>query len=213
MQPNKITRDELYQRYNIPKDKKIILLIGQVLNDFSLTRDLKTYNNSIHFYMDIIEKMQNFDGYHLFIKLHPWENYKQNSTLELSKKLLEKLLVNKDIHNFTLDYNVNIDSLIEFSEVGITSCSQAGLEMLYNGKRVLQVGNAFYGFKGWTIDITDSSMLESGIRALISNPNLSLTQQLEVKKFMYHLLEKHSFKRDGVDINFSNKFINQVSLY
>ncbi|QGQ48167.1 glycosyltransferase [Metabacillus sediminilitoris] len=206
VQPNKLTKEELYQRYNIDPNKKLILLIGQVLNDFSITRDLKNYESSIDFYVNVIKSIADKKDCHLFIKLHPWENHKQNSTTELSKRVLEKKLADHSITNFTVDYDVNIDSLIDFSEIGITSCSQAGLEMLYMGKRVVQVGNAFYGNKGWTVDVTEPEFLPLSIDIALSKPRLEHIELREVRKFIYHLLHSNCFKRTGEDINFEKKF-------
>ncbi|OAS85788.1 MULTISPECIES: glycosyltransferase [Metabacillus] len=206
VQPNKLTKAELYQRYNIDPNKKLILLIGQVLNDFSITRDLKNYDSSIDFYVDVIKTIADKEDCHLFIKLHPWENHKQNSTTELSKRVLEKKLADLSITNYTVDYDVNIDSLIEFSEIGLTSCSQAGLEMLYMGKRVVQVGNAFYGNKGWTVDVTQPEFLPLAIDIALAEPRLEEIEIKEVRKFIYHLLHNHCFKRTDEDINFEKKF-------
>lgn len=206
VQPNKLTKEELYDRYGIRPNKKLVLLIGQVLNDFSITRDLQTYNSSIDFYVDVIKTMAEKEDCHLFIKLHPWENHKQNSTSELSKRVLEKKLEELSIKNYTVDYDVNIDSLIEFSEIGLTSCSQAGLEMLYMGKRVVQVGNAFYGNKGWTVDVTQPEFLSLAIDIALNDSRLNDIELKEVRKFVYHLLYNHCFIRSGEDLNFEKKF-------
>ncbi|WP_034765329.1 glycosyltransferase [Rossellomorea vietnamensis] len=210
VQPKELSRNEIYERYNIPSDKKIILLIGQVINDYSLTKDLKTFASVIDFYLETIKLVGNLNDYHLFIKLHPWENYKQNSSANISKRILEYLLSSHGINNFTIDYEVNMDSLINVAEFGITSCSQAGLEMLYQGKRVIQVGGAFYGNKGWTIDVTQKEFLEQALNICKENPTLTTKERNEVSKFIYHLLKEHNFVRSGEDENFLFKF-NQVT--
>ncbi|WP_206538866.1 glycosyltransferase [Metabacillus indicus] len=206
VQPNKLSKSDFYTKYGIESQKKVALLIGQVVNDFSVTRDLHTFDSTIDFYVNVIKSMQNNPEYHLFIKLHPWENHKQNSTTELSKRILESKLKDLPYKNYTIDYDVNIDSLIDYSDIGITSCSQAGLEMLYTGKRVVQVGNAFYGSKGWTIDVSRPEFLDQAIKSAVQDPVLSAEELKEVKKFMYHLLKNHCFLRVGKDDNFYKKF-------
>ena len=214
VQPNKITREQLYKKYNIDPKKKLVLLIGQVVNDFSVTRDLTNYESTIDFYLEVIKYFAEKKDYHLFIKLHPWENHKQNSTTELSKKVLEKKVQLEQINsnNYTIDYDINIESLIDFSDIGITSCSQAGLEMLYAGKRVVQVGNAFYGQKGWTIDVTRPEFLEKAIDIALIHNRLTKDEHKEVKKYIYHLLKNHCFLREDRDENFYKKF-NSVTRF
>jgi len=212
VQPKAIDKNEISKKYNIPTGKKIILLIGQVINDYSITMDLQTFSSTIEFYLETIKSVQKLDGYHLFIKLHPWENYKQNTSSNLSKRILEKHLEKYDFKNYTIDYEVNIDSLIEVSEFGITSCSQAGLEMLYKGKRVVQVGHAYYGFKGWTVDVTQREFLDKAIELAARKSKLNKTEKIEVKKYIYNLLSRECFLRSDIDDQFIIKFYNTAKL-
>lgn len=212
VQPKAVGKTEIYNKYNIPSDKRIILLIGQVINDYSVTKDLQSFSSTIDFYLETIKAVQKLKGYHLFIKLHPWENYKQNSSPNLSKRILEQHLEQYNFKNYTIDYEVNIDSIIDVAEFGVTSCSQAGLEMLYSGKRVVQVGHAYYGFKGWTIDVTQRGFLEKALELGTENSSLNTIEITEVKKYIYNLLTRECFIRSGDDDKFLTKFNNVAKL-
>ncbi|WP_214744219.1 glycosyltransferase [Exiguobacterium sp. s189] len=208
VQPSKISKKEFYDKYNIPSDKKIVLLIGQVINDFSITKDLTSFNSTIDFYQSVINYFEQQDEYHLFVKLHPWENSKQHNVEGVSKKVLNKIF--GDLKNTSIDYDINIESLIEFSECAITSCSQSGLEMLYAGKRVLQVGNAYYSNKGWTIDVKNRFDLDQKIRELVMIPHLNDEEQKEVKNYLYHIVEDILMLRELPQTDFEKK-VRKVS--
>ncbi|MDH6674551.1 glycosyltransferase involved in cell wall biosynthesis [Paenibacillus sp. LBL] len=206
VQPSVISKEDIYSSYNINPERKIVLLVGQVIDDYSLTYDLNIYESSIEFYKRVVDFFQLNKKYHLFIKLHPWE--KRNNEDGITKIVLINYIKENKYNNVTIEYDVNIDSLIEVSEFGITACSQAGIEMLYSGKRVVQAGNAFYGYKGWTIDVTHKKLLEHSIRLAMEEPKLTHIEAIEVKKFLYHLLHNHCFTRNEMDSNFNKKFKN-----
>jgi capsule polysaccharide export protein KpsC/LpsZ len=83
---------------------------------------------------------------------------------------------------------LNTYDLMRESELGITLCSQAGLEMLSMGKPVLTAGRAFYSGKGLTYDVPTRGAYPAVLEEALDNPCLSDEQRAGIEKLLYHML-------------------------
>ncbi|CNK61327.1 Capsule polysaccharide biosynthesis protein [Yersinia mollaretii] len=137
------------------RGRKVITIIGQVYNDYSIIGTATKYLSSINFYKELILKLLQDDSNYIVFKAHPWERNKTKSkiapTFESLSKLKESLDIEKRERLFITE-NFNLSDLINQSEHIITLCSQSAIEAAFLGIKPIQLGNAFYGKKGFTYD-------------------------------------------------------------
>lgn len=57
--------------------KRNVIIVGQVLNDYSIIESHLPYHSSIEIYKDVISDILNNTDFNLIFKAHPWEEKKQ----------------------------------------------------------------------------------------------------------------------------------------
>ncbi|MCX9439169.1 capsular polysaccharide export protein, LipB/KpsS family [Vibrio cholerae] len=199
--------------------KRNVIIVGQVLNDYSIIESHLPYHSSIEIYKDVISDILNNTDFNLIFKAHPWEEKKTNCessityseicdylSLSFSDDVLDRVVVTKDY---------NLIELFEQSEHVIVINSQAGIEAAYSGIKPIVLGDAFYGDFGFTYDLSDlkvSKILNEAPGALslyeYEQFELFLTIYLE-----YHLISIHNSGVKKIRDRFfsSNNFVPIVS--
>jgi hypothetical protein len=177
-------------------NKKTILILGQVINDFSIIETRLNNICSLSFYKEFISKIIKNTDYNIIFKAHPWERQKVNLKSSLTYNELMKYNI---MHNFDnrvkLVEDFNIDSLFEQSDIITTICSQGALEATFSGKKVVQFGDAFYGNKGFTYDYsTIDNFIDdiNNIEGKLSLEEYSNYQLFLLKVLQLHLVSVHS---------------------
>ena len=136
-------------------NRKVITIIGQVANDFSVICTATKYLSSVNFYKELIEKLLDNTEAFIVFKAHPWERHKNNIkspyTLEKLSEFKSKVSEEKSERLF-LTEDFNLECLIKQSDHIVTLCSQSAIEAAFHGMKPIQLGNAFYGNKGFTYD-------------------------------------------------------------
>lgn len=191
---NKNVTQPSYIKEEIHNGKKYLLIVGQVVNDFSIVENKTGIRNTLAFYKDLLSSLLKNTDKNVVFKAHPWErhnvNLKRPKTYDYlsdwvsgqSKSIRGRVFVTE---------NYNLNQLLDKAECMITICSQAGLEAAYQGFKPIQMGNAFYGGQGFT---SDYSSVEELLRDF-ANDNVSGLMTLDefqsYEKFMTLALQQH----------------------
>lgn len=197
--------DGLRERLAIPRDKKIILQIGQVAYDTVMLYDYGTFSTSLDFLRAGIEAARSLPDCHLVMRLHPHEMVVNNNWTW------------REVQQWDLPSNVtvvhsrdaNTYQLMEIADCGLAMTSQAGLEMAAFEKPVVVCGNAFYANKGFTYDLAHRGQLFDVINmALEEGGRLPEDRLAKLRTFLhYHIFrylipfntENDSFTEEAVD--------------
>lgn len=142
---------------------KTILIVGQVINDFSIIETQLRNINSFQVYIKLINNILIKTDLNIIFKAHPWERSKININYSLTKEKLLEFLANDVSPEHRKRVRIveehNIKSLIQQSDYVSAMCSQALIEATYLGKKTFQFGKAFYGGKGFTYDCMNEDEL------------------------------------------------------
>ena len=196
---------ELKRLLSIPPGKKVLLYLGQVRTDASISLDSTLYADPVWLIEDLLNLVVKNEEYFLVVRLHPKEathnrymrNGNQvelchNSTLsELDRSGL--LEISNSI--IISDNNINTYDLMDISDVGITINSQSGLEMALLGKQVITAGRCSYANKGFTWDIDHVSMLEQTINSALAHEYSPLEYQ-KLIRFCYYYFYHYMIPKD-----------------
>ncbi|ENB5387819.1 capsular biosynthesis protein, partial [Escherichia coli] len=129
----------------------------------------------------------------IVFKSHPWERQKNNvrSALTLDK-------INEHIKSLSLDKSsrvlltehFNLEGLIKQSDYIVTLCSQSAIEAAFWGMKPIQLGNAFYGQKGFTHDYDSIDEFYADLQKNKLNKYLTVDEYDNLECFLVKFLEK-----------------------
>lgn len=139
-------------------DCNTALILCQVLNDYALIEE-RIY--SIDIYKNLINYLSQ-NGINVIVKTHPWElkkaNLKNNHTYDVLRDFIDALPLDQ-MKKIQIYDSRNIQDLFSASDFVIGINSQALLEAATFGFKSIQLGNAFFGNKGFTHDFDRSEDL------------------------------------------------------
>jgi len=178
---------------------KTVLLLTQVVNDFSIVSTQREYLSVLMYYKKVIDTILTKSTYNLIIKTHPYEKYKNNAREQITYNVLETYIYEKHFSELdtrlSLVENYNIDMLIDSVDLGIVFNSQSAFDILKYSKPVLTLGNAFYAGYGFTFDY---DCIEDFNRDIVSK-DYQFTEEMH-NKFKLFLLRlfKHLINQKEV---------------
>ena len=186
------------------KQGKTIFYIGQVYSDSSTLFGI----NDFHSPVSIIRELVNYSlkkKCTLIIKLHPKEidgydicHAKYNSLTHRKIKADVSLytLIQKN-RNIVYDYENRFDtySIIRDADICVTINSQAGLESMLLGKRVVTCGNAFYDCLSSVYPAKNIVVLTGLLNYLLENEPGNIDMD-EINTFFYIFSEKYCIDKD-----------------
>ncbi|CAB3626854.1 hypothetical protein [Achromobacter pestifer] len=157
------------------KLRNYALVLAQVPNDFSIFSKTNKWKNSIGFYKEVISEILDFTEDPVVIKVHPYERMKNKgasiSTFDAIKDYREQLThAKRERLHIVEDYSLS--GLISGCKYAVTLNSQSGLEVAGHAKPLICFGGAFYGDRGFTIDLTEISQIREVV------PNLKFSEEL-----------------------------------
>jgi len=201
--------EEIKKALDIPENKKKLLLIGQVRTDASVVLDSPFFDDPVDMIEAISQCVKGFSDIMLLIRLHPKEiNGKSFNGVSYDnttwRALKERGIQSTENVRIIRESEYNTYTLMQMSDFGVTLNSQAGLEMLLFKKPVMVCANAFYGRKGFTVDLAHNKLLKSTVGLLAYDSVFTETQYELVLNYLYIL-----YKRSLFDHNMS---INQERL-
>ncbi len=175
-------------------DRKEILLVTQVMNDFSLIETGETGIASWPVYKDIINRILKQTDYMLRIKTHPWERRRTNVKSPKTKCELERYISSfpDELQKRVLIYEDEpLECLMSNADWVILLSSQAGIDAAALGLKPIVLGSPFYGRRGFTYDLTDPAELLPLLKKGSASGQLSLE---EFRSFEDFLIEAFCFQ-------------------
>ena len=181
------------------KDKKITLILTQVVNDYSIISGDGIILQTVYLYKMLIEKILKDTDSHIIVKCHPWEKKKLAgggfTALALSK-WAESLSKDKR-SRITIFDEFNIRQLIEISKHVVTICSQSAIEAALLGKKPITIGGAFYDVGGITNKCLDVNEAVHQLRC--HDGLLNISEFEEFRLFLVTLIQLHLLNTSNGD--------------
>ncbi|MDK4679268.1 capsule biosynthesis protein [Kingella negevensis] len=197
MMKNKNVQQPAYSELiEFDENNPTVAIIGQVVNDFSVLEYRNLGISTIQVYKELLVKLTSA-GFNVVLKTHPWEEKKTNIRTSLTKDVLMKFVstLTPELQNrIVIVDHYSIKQLFNQATYILGLNSQGLLEAAFEGLKPIQLGNAFYGKKGFTHDygITQIDQLVCDLIDNKLNGILSLKELDLFEEFITILLQKHT---------------------
>lgn len=191
-------------------DCKTALILCQVLNDYSLVEEMI---HSIGIYKDLINYLSQ-NGINVIVKCHPWElqkaNLKKNHTYNELREFIGELPL-EQMKRVRIYDSRNIKDLFSASDFVVGINSQSLLEAATFGFKSIQVGNAFFGNKGFTHDLNRRGFLSELNEILSNSANgiLTLDEYENFLNFSAAYFQSHTIPTSKMGVNMINKRLTE----
>ncbi|MEM5537894.1 hypothetical protein WNY58_16020 [Neptuniibacter pectenicola] len=189
-----VTQPGINALVSFDNSRDVVVILGQVLNDFSVLGGVGRIN-SLAWYKEIISKLLLETDSNIIFKAHPWENKKIGLSSPVTKLELQDFVRNNFdsvfLERFVIVEDYNLQFLLEQSDYTITLCSQSAIEAAFMGIKPVQLGNAFFGRKGFTSDYASVSSFISDYKSGKVFKNLTLKEFDCFERFCVVALCKH----------------------
>lgn len=175
---------------HFPHDQDQILILGQVVNDYSLIEDGFPYVGSIPVYKELIQKLLDNTSCNIVFKTHPWEHKKKNIEAPYTFEALADLIRGFPDHlrsRILLVDDVNLQDLLDNSKYFITFCSQSSIEAALNGLRPIVLGRTFYSHAGFTSDCSKIDDVITAVKTI--DGTLTLDEYNNFNQFIVDLFQ------------------------
>lgn len=195
-----VTQPEISEPIVFENDEGVVVIIGQVFNDFSILGTRLDNINSSYAYCELIDLLLDRTKLNIIFKAHPWERKKNILGRPITQDTISNHLENRYSSSsnnrlvFTEDYNLG--DLLRQSDYVVTICSQAAIEAAYLGIKPIQFGSAFYGKKGFTSDFLKledlvDSLAGGSLAKKLTLEEYDLFEKFCVKVFCGHMVSVH----------------------
>lgn len=177
---------------NLAASRKTVVILGQVLNDFSL---IETRISSVHFYKNLIDELAKKD-LNIIFKAHPWEEKKSNVIHPLTYNVLKSFIESMEPEQRDKIHLVDhypITELFSVADCVIGINSQSLLESCFFGFKPVQFGSAFFGGKGFTNDMSVDRLpaMAEGLADGTLQTKLSMAGLRSFERFITRFFQKH----------------------
>ncbi len=177
------------------ENKKEVLIVGQVLNDYSLIETPNLPRSSVLWYQNVLTELIEKTDCNIIFKAHPWEEKKVHCQKDITLMALTDWVK----ENWTIEQqsrliltkDFNIHDLFHRVDHVVVLNSQAGIEAAYYGIKPLILGRAFYGQQGFTFDLTEVEQVAEVVRQ--ETGRLTLAEWDRFEGFLAAYLEMHLF--------------------
>lgn len=176
-----------------PLPGKVVTVLGQVVNDFSLLEYKGVGLSSISFYKEIIITLIR-GGFNVVFKSHPWEEKKTNIEKSLTKEVLSDYFSgfsSEEKKRIKMVDHYPIDRLFSISSFVVGLNSQSLIEAAFHGLKPVQFGNAFFGRRGFTSDycLNSCDRFLADINAGRISGSLDLDEFVIFEEFLRRLMQ------------------------
>ncbi|MGC2855129.1 hypothetical protein ACM64Y_06610 [Novispirillum sp. DQ9] len=175
--------------------RPVVLIVGQVLNDFSILETPLPEVSSLAVYRDLIARLLAETDCNVIFKAHPWERKRPNLRRAFTLEALERFaatLPPERAARLRLVEKDAITSLFPHVDHAVALCSQGLLEACQAGLKPAQIGRAFFGGKGFTHDFAAPApyvaALAAGLPGRLSVEEYRLFEDFLVRALLVHLV-------------------------
>jgi hypothetical protein len=147
--PNALSKNDFYKKYNLDKNKKIIIFTLGNLRKLKI--EFKNINsNMIYYFLNNINRIQkifNNNNYQLIFKIHRIQDFNKDPIKDIKKFNIDniKYIDNEDSHE-----------AIKYSSRAISFCTCMVYELYLYNLPVMELGNGIY-YPSWISNLTRSS--------------------------------------------------------
>ena len=206
------------QKSSLPKlleGKEIFLILGQVVNDFSIISGCSVYLNTIPIYKEIIQSILSKPNTAVIFKAHPWEMKKKhinsNFTMDHLKNWSSEQSDDLN-HRLFICSDFNLQQLFKVSSHVVTLCSQGAIEAAMQGFKPIVIGGSFYDQSGFTENFTSTDEFQTALKADTLSANLSLDEFKNYCIFINLILQYHLLNVSNIDNDaFEKLFMPKIS--
>jgi hypothetical protein len=164
LRPLEAERERVRHDLQVTQDERVLLFLGQVGYDASLTTDAGAFTSQAVTVSAIQSVVSTLPRTKLMVRPHPKSYGQRDGASQAAIELGVSVL----------DQSSSVHSLFELlcaADVVITVSSQAGLQAAWHGVPVVTLGRPFYGGKGFTVDAGGHmELLRSSIVAALTTP-------------------------------------------
>lgn len=172
-----------------------LLVVGQVVNDFSVIETKDRWLSTIAFYRELIVRCLRETEYNIIFKAHPWEHRKAHVGRALTREHLERAFETLPAElreRVAIRENDNLRVLGDASDRVALLCSQAGVELaLECGLRPSTFGSPYFGAAGFTDEYVSIEEFIADVRSGRSRALLDLAGVDALHEFLAKFLQLH----------------------
>ena len=171
-----------------------VLVVGQVLNDFSLIETPMPEMSTIAVYQRLIAGLLEKSGRNVIFKAHPWERKRANLRAPVTLRAMtawREALPAAQRTRFRIMEREPLQALFPYVDHAIGLSSQGLVEAAQAGLKPIQVGAAFFGGHGFTHDRALDDGLIDEIAAGRLASRLSLAEYRALEDFLVRALVLH----------------------
>jgi hypothetical protein len=179
-------------------ERPVVVVLGQVVNDFSVLGYKSRGLSTIAFYREVIEQLVKVGGCDVVFKDHPWELRKTHVKRPFTRELLEEWLATQPAEvaaHVVIDTEFDIRKLFKQCDFAVGLNTQSLIEAAFEGLKPVQFGNAFYGRRGFThdYDLTQvpqfiEDLTQGRIQGGLTLPEFDAFELFLVKALQQHLV-------------------------
>lgn len=180
--------------------KRTMLVLGQVVNDFSVISGCGSILCTIPTYKEIIGRLLSDSDTLVIFKAHPWEKKKQNIQFALTESKMHawaKTLPEAQQNRLMIVSDWNLQQLFKVTDFVFTLCSQSALEAALEGFRPMVIGGSFFDSAGFTANF--ATALDAAEAALHSDASgkMTLDEFSAFEDYLATLLQCHLINVSG----------------
>ncbi|MCD9521139.1 capsular biosynthesis protein [Photobacterium phosphoreum] len=171
-----------------------VVILGQVVNDYSVIETKLGYLSSISIYKKLIDDILINTNLNVIFKAHPWEEKKTNCLFDITYYEISKYIKKFDdvmLSRIKIVKDFDIDMIFSISKHAIVINSQSGLEAASHGIKPITLGSPFYGDFGFTTDVKNIDKISNILNT--SNGSLSIDEYDSYENYITIYLEKHLY--------------------
>jgi hypothetical protein len=214
---NKYNFNEISIKNNINKNKKIVLLLTNVIWDARLHYVSNAFSSMIEWIIFTIEYYKNKKDIQLIIRIHPAELTGEVISRQKVEDEIKKKFINipENIIIIKPENPASTYTLIENSNLVIIYNTKTGIEAAAMNKKVLVAGEAWIRNKGFSIDATSKEDYLNKLENIDLSKDLNDDLAMLAKKYAYHIFFRRMIQLDQITIDYKKKkkfYINIKSI-
>lgn len=180
--------------------RKTMLVLGQVVNDFSVISGCGSILCTIPAYRELIERLLGDPDTMVVFKAHPWEIKKQNIQSALTESKIRawaKTLPETQQSRLMIVSDWNLQQLFKVTDFVFTLCSQSALEAALDGFRPIVIGGSFFDSAGFTANFATALDAADAALRLDASGKMTLDEFSAFEDYITTLLQCHLINVSG----------------